>query len=307
MILVLIEVPPGFERRIRALSPDAQIVFEAELPDAVEEAEIMVGHPHPIHLGRARRLRWLQLASAGADRYIGCIDPGVVLTTASGVYGVPAAEHTMSMMLAIVRALPQAVRSASRTEWTRDVVRTELYGRTCGVLGFGDIGREVAVRARAFGMRVLALKRSPASAEGLADAVFGPHQLHDFLSRCDHIVNTLPLTDETVHLLGASAFASCPRGSYFYNIGRGGTVDEKALVDALQSGRLAGCGLDVFEEEPLPQESPLWSMPNVLITPHVGGESPETSRRVAEIFLENLGRWVADRPLLNRVEHERGY
>lgn len=307
MILILVDMPAGFDERIRRLRPEARLVHREDEPESLEEAEIILGWPNVETIPRARRLRWIQLPSAGADRYVGRLPDDVVLTNASGVYGIPVAEHVFSMMLGLVRALPHSVRAAQRSQWDRDGSYDELYGRTCGVLGLGDIGMEVSRRAAAFGMRVIAFKRQASVPPEFVDEVYGHERLGKFLAECHHVVNTLPETPQTVHLLDERAFKAVREGAYFYNVGRGKTVDETALVEALRSGRLAGCGLDVFEEEPLSPESPLWSLPNVIITPHVAGASPRESDRLADLFMENLTRWVADRPLLNVVDQEAGY
>lgn len=307
MIVLLGDLPADVDQRIRRIAPEMEVVRGLEDGQILEDAVIVVGRPDVADLESAGRLRWLQLSSAGANRYVGRVPEHVLLTSASGVYGIPAAEHVFAMMLGLVRAVPVSVRSAAERHWNRDAQYDEIYGRTCGVLGFGDIGREVARRAAAFGMRVLALKRAAADPPEYVQEVFGMDRLADFLAECDHIVSTLPDTPHTHHVINADAFSSIRPGSYFYNVGRGRTVDESALIDALHSGRLAGAGLDVFEEEPLPEESPLWSMANVILTPHVGGATPREAERVAGVFLENLRRWVEGRPMMNVVDRTLGY
>lgn len=307
MIVLLGDMPADVEQRTRRIAPEMEVVRGLEGGQMLEGAVVVVGRPDFDDLESAGRLRWLQLSSAGANQYVDRVPEHVLLTTASGVYGIPVAEHVFAMMLGLVRGVPESVRSAAERHWNRDARYDEIYGRTCGVLGFGDIGREVARRASAFGMRVLALKRTAADPPAFVEEVFGMDRLGDFLAACDHIVNTLPDTPHTQHVIDADAFASVRRGSYFYNVGRGRTVDEAALIDALHSGRLAGAGLDVFEEEPLPEESPLWSMANVILTPHVGGATPREAERVAGVFLENLQRWVDGRSLMNVVDRKLGY
>lgn len=305
MILVLIDVPDGFEARVRQI--DSGIRLSRGEEKAIPEAEIIVGRPDIRALASASRLRWLQLSSAGANRYVDVVREDVMLTTASGVYGIPASEHVFAMMLGLVRRIPDSVRLAQQSDWDRERSYNELFGRTCGILGLGDIGLEVARRAHAFGMRVIGLKRTRERAPEFIEAVFVVDELAEFLAQSDHIVNTLPDTKHTHRLIDERALTSVRSGSYFYNIGRGRTVDERALIDALRDGRIAGAGLDVFEKEPLPKESPLWRMTNVIITPHVGGSSPREDERVAQVFLENLQRWVDKRPLLNVVDRELGY
>ena len=304
MILVLVDVPEDFDDRVERIDDSLTIRRDA---DALLDAEVIFGRPDIAELSRAKNLKWLQLSSAGANRYVNDVGEDVVLTTASGVYGVPAAEHVLAMMLSLARAIPHSVRAAQSSEWDRSRPCDELFGRTCGVLGLGDIGLEVARRAQAFGMRVIGMKRTRGICPDFVDEVFVVDELDEVLAQSDHIVNTLPDTKDTHHMIDGLALKNVRPGSYFYNVGRGRTVDEAALVGALQQGTLAGAGLDVFESEPLPKKSPLWRMPNVIVTPHVAGSSPREDERVAHIFLENLKRWVDGQPLNNVVDRELEY
>lgn len=305
MILVLIDAPTDFEIRVHEILPDEEVVRGRS--ELLGDAAIILGRPLVDGLDETSNLRWIQLSSAGADRYVRVVRKDVVLTSARGVYGIPVAEHVFAMMLAFARSLPEAMRSASEARWDRAVASGELHGRTCGILGFGDIGREVARRAKAFGMRVVAAKRTSAAPSAGVDHLYGAHELGDLFAEADHVVNTLPDTGETYHIVNADVLARAKQGSYFYNVGRGRTVDEGSLIAALQDGRLAGAGLDVFEVEPLPVDSALWRMSNVIITPHVAGSSPREDERVAELFLTNLQRWVDGRTMLNVVDRDLGY
>lgn len=311
MILALFDPPSDFEARVRAIRPGAEVVRampdDGSYEEALNRAEIVIGRPDPGDLERAAQLSWVQLSSAGADLYVDTVRREVTITAANGVYGIPTSEHALAMMLAMVRRLPASVRAASRKEWEPSLAYDELHGRTCGVLGLGDIGSSIARRAKAFGMRVVALRRRPESPPAYVDALYGREDLLGMLSDCDHVVNALPGTPSTRHLLDARALARMKPTAYLCNIGRGATVDEKALIDALRSGGLAGAALDVFETEPLPPESPLWELPNVLITAHRGGSSPREDERVAELFLENLARRAAGEDLLNVVDRDLGY
>ncbi|MEX0821816.1 MAG: D-2-hydroxyacid dehydrogenase [Rhodothermales bacterium] len=311
MILALFDPPSDFARRIREVVPDEQVVLtepgDDAYDDALRKADVIVGRPVVEDLDRAGALSWLQLSSAGADAYVDVLRDEVVLTAANGVYGVPTSEHAVAMMLAMVRGIPDAVRAAGEKRWQRPLQYDELYGRTCGILGLGDIGSSIARRADAFGMRVVALRRRPGNPPDYVDAVYGPDGLYELLQESDHVVNVLPATEATHHLIDAAALAGMKPSAYFYNVGRGTTVDEGALVDALKEGRLAGAGLDVFEEEPLPPESPLWDLPNVVLTPHRGGSSPREEERVADLFLQNLERRANGEDLLNVVDRGLGY
>lgn len=320
-ILVLEPTPEDFDERVRAVAPDAAVTHaheqaragsgaragESELEAALERAEILLGRPTEENLAKAARLKWIQLPSAGANSYVGRIPAHILLTSANGVYGVPASEHVFALMLAVARAIPQYVRNQAEPRWDREGSFVELYGSTCGVLGLGDIGLAVAERARAFGMRVIGSRRTKGNPPPGLEEVFAPGDLERMLAQCDFVVNTLPETPATRGLLDRSKLRAMKQGAVVVNVGRGTTIDEAALVEALQDGHLGGAGLDVFEEEPLPGASALWSMPNVIITPHVGGSSPRGDERVAELFLDNLRRYREGRTLRNLVDRELGY
>lgn len=310
-ILVIVPTPADFDDRVKDVSIDVDVVHarpgEAAYDDALQTAQIVLGRPPVEDLPRAGGLRWLQLASAGANPYVGRISGAIFLTTANGVYGVPVSEHAFSLMLALARSIQTYVRSQAEGQWERDGTFLELFGSTCGVLGLGDIGLAVAQRARGFGMRVFATRRHPDQEPDEIDKLYGPDGLERMLSECDFVVNCLPATEATRGVLDTQMLRAMKRGSVLVNIGRGSTIDESALVEALEDGHLAGAGLDVFEEEPLPADSPLWRMPNVIITPHIGGVSPRGDDRIAGLFLDNLRRYVGGAPLKNVVDHELGY
>lgn len=310
-ILVVVPSPDDFDVRARRIVPEADVVHarpgEAGYEDGLEACSILLGLPPVDDVHRASELKWLQLSSAGANNYVGKIPLDLKLTTASGVYGIPASEHALAMMLAMVRSIHKSARDQTRRQWDRSGEYRELNGSTCGVLGLGDIGTAVAQRARGFGMRVLAVRRNPQSTPNVVDELFSVDRLNEMLAQCDHVVNTLPETESTLKILDAERLRAMKKGSFLYNVGRGTTVDQDALVDVIRAGHIAGAGLDVFEDEPLPAESPLWGMPNVLITPHVGGLSPHEDERVAVVFFKNLRRYVRGEALVNQVDHRVGY
>jgi phosphoglycerate dehydrogenase-like enzyme len=200
-------------------------------------------------------------------------------------------------------------RAQQRSQWER-YAGTDLRGRTLAIVGVGKIGRELARLARAFGMAVIGVKRSVAGADPAAlhlDELYAPEELRRILPRAEYLALVAPHTDETERLIGAAELALLPRGAFLINIGRGATVDEPALVEALRSGRLGGAALDVFAEEPLMPDSPLWSMSNVLVSPHSGSTSDRENARIAELFCENLRRYLAGRELLNVLNIETLY
>jgi len=246
-------------------------------------------------------LRWVQAASAGVDQFpletLG--EAGVVLTSARGVHGPQVAEHAFGMLLALTRGIAAAVRSQARHDWTRPAV-TELSGRTMGVLGLGTIGEAVAVRAVAFGMTVIGTKRDPGAYTGVAAEVLGPDGTLEVCRQADVLVVALPAGPGTDRLVGEAELQALGTG-LLVNVGRGRVVDEAALAAALLTGSLGGAGLDVFEEEPLPGDSPLWDLPNVVVSPHCAGVSPDYGTRLSGIVAENARALRGERPWVNRI------
>jgi len=243
-------------------------------------------------------LRWIQAISAGMDQFpTGMIaERGIVLTSAAGAHTPAVAEHAIALLMAVVREIGPAVRGAPTRAWAPRPAR-EVRGITLGVLGLGSIGEEVARLAVALGMRVIGTKRDPAGYEGVADRVVGPGGTLEICREADAVVVALPQSSETVGLVGSDELAAL-RGGWLVNIGRGTAVDEAALERAMADGVLLGAGLDVFETEPLPEDSPLWDHDNVVITPHMAWSTDRLGPRLVEIVKENLaafrgeGRWA---------------
>jgi phosphoglycerate dehydrogenase-like enzyme len=237
----------------------------------------------------------------------------VAITNASGVHAPNIAEQVMAYMLAFSRHLPRYLRHQLADRWQRDVRSredasfVELDGATLLVVGLGHIGEALAHRARAFGMRVEGIRHAAAPPTADVVKIVGLDALDEVLPHADHVCLALPLSAATRHLFDAARFARMKPGAHLYNIARGGLVDEPALIEALQRGHLGGAGLDVFEEEPLPASSPLWQLPNVILTPHVAGVTSRYFDRFAPLLAENLGRWLDGRPLKNRYDPTRGY
>ncbi len=276
---------------------------------------------------RLPRLKWIQAHSAGVDFLLDTPvwESDVIITTASGIHPVPMAEHALAMMLHFRWRVGEMLFWQQRGEWPTErwdkFARPELRGSTLGIVGYGAIGRELGRLAKALGMRLLAANRSgtrhpftgftlPHTGDpeaALPEKIYPIAELTAMLPECDYVVVLAPLTPETRHLFNAETFAAMKPGAFFFNLARGGLVDEAALVEALYSGRIAGAGLDVFETEPLPADSPLWRLENVLISPHVAGFTPHYDERASDLFAENLRRYRAGEPLLNRVDRARGY
>jgi len=251
-------------------------------------------------LKQARSLDWLHSFSAGVDDvfFRRLLERGVRVTTSSGAHAVPIAQTVILYLLALSRDLPRWLDEQRRRVWNPRSIR-DLQGLVLGVVGLGPIGLEVARLGAALQMRVIGIRRRPRGDEPCE--TWSLAELPKLLPLADFLVLALPLADGTRHLIDAAALAAMKRSAVLVNVGRGGLVDEPALVAALETGALAGAGLDVFETEPLPESSPLWQLPNVLITPHSSGTSSGNLHRASEIFLDNLRRYVRGEPLVNEV------
>ncbi len=313
------EFRPEWRQAIRDLAPDMALLVtrdRATIEAALDHIEIAVrSFPRDL-IARAPRLRWYQQWGAGADwllKYPAVIEKEVIITNVSGIHAIPISEHVFAFLLAFARRLPMAFRAQAQKTWlSEDAVKeaggvVELAGSTMLVVGVGAIGQRIARLGAALGMRVYGIRRHPHRPTEGVEKLYGPHQLLEALPLADFVVITLPHTAETHHLFDARTFAAMKPGAFLVNIGRGKVVDEKALLAALHSGRLAGAGLDVFETEPLPADSPLWEEPNVMITSHYSGDTPHYHQRAMAIFLDNLQRYVAGQPLHHVVDKRLGY
>jgi len=257
---------------------------------------------------RSGDLRWIQSASAGVDGLLfpGLVESHVVLTNAGGVFDDAIAEWVVGVFALFAKGLVGVVDRQRRGEWLhRETER--LAGRNVLVVGVGPIGRAVARAGGSLGLRVRGVGRTARPGDEAFEAILGLDELADALPWADFVVDALPATAETRHAFDADAFAAMNAWARFVNVGRGSTVDEEALVDALRDGRIAGAALDVFEEEPLPASSPLWSMPNVVVSPHMSGDFAGWRETVVELFIENLERYLTGRPLRGVVDKRRGY
>jgi phosphoglycerate dehydrogenase-like enzyme len=251
------------------------------------------------------------MAGAGeVAQKAGLQDTGVIVTTASGVYSGPLAEFAIMALLQHVKDLDRLRRDKAKKRW-REAHTDTLYGKTLCVVGMGNIGRAVAARARPFGVRVVGVKRAVREDDAAwdhADELYATRDLHKALREADYVVVTLPGTPETYRLLDAEAISTMKREAYFVNVGRGKVVEEEALIEALKGGHLAGAALDVFEEEPLPEESPLWELPNVVVSPHSTDNVPGlTNELQSGLFRDNLRRYLDGRPLVNELDKKLLY
>jgi phosphoglycerate dehydrogenase-like enzyme len=340
-ILIASYLEPEHVERIRQVSPQVNVVYAPELiapprypadhtnkivrsaedearwRELLRQADVLFDFDHTHHDDLpelAPQLRWVQATSAGIGQFVRRLRyaermPSTIFTTASGVHAQPLAEFCIMAMLMWSRNYWQMQRDQQARRWER-FGATDLQGRTLGVVGVGNVGREVARMAQALGMRVLGNKRTVAGVDPAAlhlDALYGPDELPELLRQSEYLVLIAPHTDETQNLIGAAELALLPKGALLINIGRGTIIDEPALIAALESGHLGGAALDVFAAEPLPAESPLWSMPNVLISPHSASTSDRENARLTDLFCDNLQRWLAGEPLRNVLDVARLY
>jgi glyoxylate/hydroxypyruvate reductase len=293
---------PGDEARWRTLLARADVLFDFDYTNDAELPEL------------APRVRWIQATSAGIGPFVKRRRydermPNTIFTTARGVHARPLAEFCLMAMLATSRGLFTMLDGQRRRHWER-FAGSDLFGRTVVIFGHGSIGREVARLAAAFGMRTIGVKRAVAGEEARSlgvDELHASVALCEVLPRADFLVLAAPHTPETEGVIGRAELDLLPRGAVVINVGRGALVDEPALVEALRSGRLGGAALDVFQEEPLPVESPLWTLPNVLVSPHSASTSDRENALITDLFCRNLRLFLAGEPLLNVLDTKRQY
>jgi len=303
--------------RIKATLPSAVLMWapkedEKELRPLLGEAEVVLGvRLTPKTFAWAKRLKWIQLMSAGADRHLypEMVESQVIMTNMSGAHAISIPEHVLSMIFTFTRRLPHWQDAQQERKWAlrEDDKFDELSGRTIGVMGLGSIGGELARKAKALGMRVVATKRRIVLCPDYVDELVPREERHRLIRAADFLVITCPLTRETEGLIGEAELRLMKSSAYLINPARGKIVDEAALICALKEGWIAGAALDVFAQEPLPSSSELWELENVIITPHIAGGSPHLAERKIAIFCENLLRYTSGQPLINVVDKRLGY
>lgn len=311
--------PDWLAQAVRQRYPEITVVHLPDynkLDEEVRDADIYVGWSlRPGQFASAKKLKWIHATAAGVDQLMrdDVRRSPVIITNSRGVMNIPMAEHTLGLVLALARRFPSAMRHQRERHWAQQDIWNEqphpmeINGRTLLIVGYGAIGRELSRRARALGMRVVGVKRNPASGREHADEVVGTDRLAEVLGGADFVVLSTPVTPETDHAFGRAELQAMKASAYFVNVGRGMLLDAGALCEALQNKQIAGAAIDVAEQEPLPPEDPLWSAPNLLITPHLSAVSERLWHRHAALLLNNLDRYFSGRELLNVVDKERGY
>lgn len=319
-ILILMRLENRHLEAIRAAAPEARIVLLADPQEKKEkigrylpETEVVLGNffREPLdQILTAPNLRWMQQSSAGANWLMdhpAFVASEIVLTSASGLHAIPISEHILAFMFCLARDMGRSIRDQGERKWSRSHRVSELDGQTMGLIGLGAVGEKTAEKAKGLNMRVLAMRRRPERSSPWVDRMHPPEEFMEMLPEADWVVITAPLTTETKGMIGERELRAMKRSAFIINISRGPLIQEGALVTALREKWIAGAGLDVFEEEPLPPSSPLWEMENVLITAHYAGSTPYYVDRLMGIFLENLRRYRAGEPLKNVVNKKLGY
>jgi|LFRM01.1.fsa_nt_gb D-2-hydroxyacid dehydrogenase (NADP+) len=283
---------------------------DGDVEDLVNEAEVLYGFPDiPMSvIARSKTLRLMHVQSTGVDRFApALIDSPIILTNSRGVHAKPVAEHAVALMMALSYNFRAHTKMQEGRSW-KDPGIDRLEGKVAGLLGLGAIGEEIARKCKAFDMEVIGIRRDVSRpVPESVDRVYGMDEMTRVMAESDYVLCSLPLTRETASCVRYEHFAAMKPTAFFINVGRGPVVNEAGLIRALREGKLKGAGLDVFDTEPLPPESPLWKMENVVITPHTGGKSPENRKRSLAILVENLRRLRDGKPLINVVDKALGY
>jgi phosphoglycerate dehydrogenase-like enzyme len=297
----------GFEAKFLASDE-----FASPIPEGwLEDCEVVFGNIPVSRLPEAKNLKWLQTSSAGVAQYCapGALPESIMLTNASGGYGVGISEYMVAQMLALLKRFPEYMENQCNRVWRRQGMVGAVTGLKVTVVGLGDIGGAFAYRAHLLGARVTGVKRTLSPKPDYIERLFTTDQLDEALKDADLVALALPGIKDTAGLLNRERIFALKQGCYIINVGRGDVLDEQALVEALNSGYLGGAGLDVFVKEPLPEDSPLWTAKNAILTPHVSGGTTFalTVQTIIEIFIENLEAYAADKPFKRTVNRELGY
>lgn len=314
-VKVVIMAGPWTEWReqLESVSPRVEAVAahsDEDLLREIREAEVVYGRLPRAPFLKAGNLRWVQSIGVGFETmlYPEMIESDVVITNTAGAFDAAMAEQALAFMLAHARGLMRYERDRKNRIWDRHVdTVSQIHGKTACVLGLGSIGRSIAVRLSALGLEVTAVDAQVTTPPTGVTRLFGADELLRAIADADYVVVALPQTENTTGLIDETCFGRMKETAFLVNIARGPIVNEADLVLALREKRIAGAGLDVFEEEPLPDSSPLWDMPNVVFAPHAAGYSPEGRGNILRIFKENLRRYLAEEPLMNVVDKRKGY
>jgi phosphoglycerate dehydrogenase-like enzyme len=286
------------------------------VPEEIADTDVFIGwFLRPEQFLAAKKLKWIHSPAAAVHQLMfpEVVGSSVLVTNSTGVHGPVVAEHAIAVLLALAKRLPQAMRYQAKKKWSQEQLwqerprPREVDGATVAVIGMGVIGSEFTRRAKALGMKVLAVRENPGKGTGGADEVFGPSQIDEVVPRADYVLLCTPVTPATSHIMNRARLKKMKPDAYLINVARGTLIDGPDLLEALRNRTIAGAALDVFEEEPLPEQSPFWELDNVLITPHTAAVTERLWERHFNLIVENLNRFMAGKPLLYEVDKRRGY
>lgn len=309
------KIKSPIKAELQELFPEVSFFFFANIDEAgkdLADAEILITYGEDLsehHIEQAKALKWIMVISAGLDKmpFSAIEKRNILVTNAKGIHRIPMAEYTLSMILQHARKADVLLEKQKQKAWDRRVPMTEIHDQTIGILGAGAIGAEIARLAKAFGMKTLGLNRSGATVD-YVDRTFTYNRIGEFLADVDYLVSVLPSTDDTADFMDMEKFTMMKKEAVFINIGRGMTVKEEDLMEALSNGVISHAILDVFKTEPLPMDHPFWEMENVTVTPHISGISAKYQPRAFEIFITNLRKYLAqETDFLNIIDVRRGY
>jgi phosphoglycerate dehydrogenase-like enzyme len=311
-VIIAFALAPRWVQYLTTAFPEVEFFQSRDKAEQVRfaaAADVIYGFRDQELVAKSPRLKWMHSYAAGVDELDSAYfeEHGILCSNSRGVAAPNIAEHVFAMMLSFARSLQRLSRAQSAQMWVKvtEIEVFELQGKRLGIVGLGMIGQEIANRAAVFGMRVSGMRNAGPAVAGVT--MFAPDQLLDLAAQSDHLVVCLPGTAATAGMIGQKVLSAMPRGSYFYNIGRGNIVVQSELIAALVSGHLAGAGLDVMEFEPLPAGDALWHAPNILLTSHTAGNTDRYWERAVPLFERNLRAFMAGRPLENQVDLRRGY
>ncbi|HVJ48241.1 D-2-hydroxyacid dehydrogenase [Desulfitobacterium sp.] len=302
---------------IKEVVPAVEVVYALsanELLHKAPDADILVTYPYVEgvidYCKNAKNLKLIHSVISGVDILVNSEirDMDIRITSTKGIHGFPMADHVLAYIYSFLRALPVFGQSQRNKEWNEaaQALCDETFGKTVGIIGLGKIGEYIAKKCKLLDFRVIALKRTPVQNQWI-DKCYSTSETEQFMKEADFVVAIIPLTSETKNMIGEKEFGMMKKSAYFINIARGGIVDEVALVNALKAKEIAGAGLDVFVNEPLQKDSPLWDMPNVILTPHAAAQSPFYNDRAFKVLIENLQRYIRGEELLFESERSRSW
>ncbi|MGD2188200.1 MAG: D-2-hydroxyacid dehydrogenase [Desulfobacterales bacterium] len=313
--LIYFELPEAYIAQLKQIANQFEFIScndESELREHLADMEVLATFMAKFDaklLASAPHLKWIQAITAGVDNLPlqEIKEREIILTNARGVHKIHMAEYALAAMINMARNFHVMHRNQLKGKWDRTVPQTEIHGQVVGIVGLGSIGKEIAKKASFFGMRVIGVQKEPAAVKHV-EAVYGPEEMETVFKESDYVINLLPLTENTKGIIDKRYFGSMKPTAFFINIGRGPTVNQDDLVDALITKRIAGLVADVYQEEPLHEDSPLWKLENVILTPHIAGVSPNYMARALEILQHNLKAYVhKSGEMLNVIDLNKAY